>query len=90
MTSAVLSRLNLQDVNPGACFGPAGWRADPQGKVLISYNPTTGEPLARIAQATMQTYEEVMQHAVDAFRIWREVPAPKRGLVVRDLGDCPA
>src|SRR5512143_2590012 len=87
MTSAVLSKLNLQDVNPGACFGPNGWRADPQGQVLISYNPTTGEPLARIVQATAQTYEEVMQHAEDSFRMWRKVPAPKRGQVVRDLGD---
>jgi len=87
MTNAVLSKLNLQEVNPGACFGPDGWRADPQGKVMVSYNPTTGEPLARIIQATAQTYEEVMLHAVDAFHVWREVPAPKRGLVVRDLGN---
>ena len=85
MTNAVLSKLNLQEVNSGACFGPDGWRTDPQGKLLVSYNPTTGEPLARIVQATAQTYEEVMQHAEDSFRIWREVPAPKRGLVVRDL-----
>ena len=87
MTHAVLSKLGLQDVNPGACFGPDGWRADPQGQVLISYNPATGEPLARIVQATAHTYSEVIRHADDSFRTWREVPAPKRGLVVRDLGD---
>ena len=85
MPNTVLSKLNLQEVNPGACFGPDGWRADPQGKVLISYNPATGEPLARIVQATAQTYEEVMQQAEDGFRLWREIPAPKRGLVIRDL-----
>ena len=87
VTNAVLSKLNLQDVNPGVCCGPAGWHTDPHGKVLVSYNPTTGEPLARIVQATAQTYEQVMQCAVAAFRIWREVPGPKRGLVVRELGD---
>ncbi len=87
MLNAVLSKLNLQEINPGACFGPDGWRADPQGKELVSYNPTTGEPLARVIQATAQTYEEVMRHAVDAFHRWRELPAPKRGLVVRDLGE---
>jgi aldehyde dehydrogenase (NAD+) len=87
MSNSVLSKLNLQEINPGACFGPDGWRADPQGKLLISYNPTTGEPLARVVQATAQTYEEVVQHAIDAFRSWRELPAPKRGLVVRDLSD---
>jgi aldehyde dehydrogenase (NAD+) len=87
MLNAVLSKLNLQEVNPGACFGPDGWRSDPHGKVLTSYNPSTGEPLAGIVQATAHTYEEVMQHAADSFRTWREVPAPKRGLVVRDLSD---
>ena len=87
MLNAILSKLNLQETNPGACFGPDGWCTDPQGKVLVSYNPTTGEPLARVVQATAQTYDEVMQHAVSAFRSWRELPAPKRGLVVRDLGN---
>ena len=87
MPHTVLSKLNLQEINPGACFGPDGWHADPQGKALVSNNPTTGEPLARVIQATAQTYDEVMQHAVAAFRSWREMPAPKRGLVVRDLAE---
>jgi L-aminoadipate-semialdehyde dehydrogenase len=87
MLNAVLSKLNLQETNPGACFGSEGWRTDPQGRVLVSYNPTTGEQLARVIQATASTYEEVVQQAVGSFRAWRELPAPKRGLVVRDLGN---
>ena len=51
-TSSLLDKLQLKDVNPGACHGPNAWIADPAGKQLVSYNPTTGEPIAKIAQAT--------------------------------------
>jgi len=87
MSKALLSKLNLHDVNPGACYGPDGWLTDPQGEVLASYNPTTGEPLGRVVQATPHTYDEVVRRAEAAFKTWREVPAPKRGQLVRDLGN---
>ena len=63
MTKALLAKLHIQDVNPGACFGPDGWLSDPHGKELVSYNPTTGEPIARVVQATPQTYAEVVRQA---------------------------
>jgi aldehyde dehydrogenase (NAD+) len=84
---ALLSKLGIQDINPGACYGPDGWITDPKGKELVSYNPTTGEALAKIVQATASTYDQVMQQAQAAFLSWREVPAPKRGQVIRDLGE---
>jgi aldehyde dehydrogenase (NAD+) len=83
----ILEKLSIQDVNPGACSGPDNWLADHGGKELISYNPTTGEPLARIIQATPAVYEQVAATAHAAFLKWRDVPAPRRGQVVRDLGD---
>jgi aldehyde dehydrogenase (NAD+) len=84
---SLLEKLNIQPVNPGACTGADGWLTDPQGKELISYNPTTGEALAKIIQATPETYEKVASTAQEAFLKWRDVPAPKRGEVIRDLGD---
>ena len=84
---SLLAKLNLQDINPGACYGPDGWLSDPNGKELVSYNPTTGEKIASVLQATPGTFEQVMTQADAAFKVWREVPAPKRGQVVRDLGD---
>ena len=83
----LLEKLNIQPVNAGACTGPDGWLKDSKGKELVSYNPTTGEPLATVIQATPETYETVASAAHQAFMKWREVPAPKRGQVVRDLGD---
>ena len=84
---ALLAKLNLQDINSGACYGPDGWLTDPKGKELVSYNPTTGEKIASVIQATSAAYEQVMTQADAAFKIWREVPAPKRGQVIRDLSD---
>jgi len=84
---SVLQKLNIIDANPGACTGPDGWIADPKGKELVSFNPATGESLAKIIQATSETYEKVVSTAQAAFRTWREIPAPQRGQVVRDLGD---
>lgn len=83
----LLKKLNIQEINPGACTGPDGWISDPKGKELVSYNPTTGEALAKVIQATPASYETVAAAAHAAFLKWREVPAPKRGQVVRDLGD---
>jgi L-aminoadipate-semialdehyde dehydrogenase len=84
---ALLDTLGIEDVNRGASTGPDGWLSDPAGKELVSLNPTTGEPIAKIIQATPEIYEKVVSNAVKAFERWREVPAPKRGEVVRDLGE---
>ncbi len=86
-TKDLLSKLGLQDVNPGACTGPDGWLDDPSGEVLTSYNPATGEAIASVRMAGKDAYEQVMSAAQEAFRTWSETPAPKRGLVVRDLAE---
>lgn len=85
--NSVLDKLSVKSVNAGACTGPDGWLQDPKGKELVSYNPTTGEALATIVQATPEIYEKVAAAAQQTFLTWRQVPAPKRGQVVRDLGD---
>ncbi len=85
--NTLLARLGLAEHNPGACLGPDGWIEDPAGTALVSYNPATGEPIATVAQATRATYERVAQAADAAFQTWRLLPAPRRGLVIRDLGE---
>ncbi len=84
---ALLDKLGVKEVNAGACTGPDGWIEDPNGKELVSKNPTTGESIAAVVQATSESYEKVISAADDAFKSWREVPAPVRGQVVRDLGN---
>ncbi len=86
MSKSVLKKLQIEDVNPGACWGPDGWIMEKGGKQLKSYNPTTGEVLAEVVMASEQAYETVATKADEAFKSWRMIPAPKRGEVVRDLG----
>ena len=85
--NSILEKLNIQSVNAGACIGPDGWLKDSKGKELVSHNPATGEALAKVIQATPEIYERVAAAAQRAFLTWRQVPAPKRGAVVHDLGD---
>lgn len=84
---SLLSKLNIQEVNAGACFGPDAWITDPKGTELVSYNPSTGAAIAKIIQATPASYEKVVSAAQGAFAKWAATPAPKRGQVVRDLAD---
>jgi aldehyde dehydrogenase (NAD+) len=82
----ILEKLGLKDVNIGACSGPGAWHRDRAGKELVSYNPATGKPIAKVIQAAESSYEKVVGQAAEAFVSWRMTPAPRRGLVVRDLG----
>ena len=49
MSKELLESLGVKPVNPGACTG--SW-IDTRGKELVSYNPTNGEPIATVRQAT--------------------------------------
>jgi aldehyde dehydrogenase (NAD+) len=82
---SLLDKLGLQAVNQGTCVGPNSW-LDTEGAVFTSFNPTTGESIAAIVQTTPEAYEQVITHAQAAFLSWREMPAPKRGLMIRDFG----
>jgi aldehyde dehydrogenase (NAD+) len=85
--NSLLEKLNIQPINAGACTGPGGWLMDSKGKELVSYNPSSGEPLATVIQASAQIYEQVATSAQQSFLSWRLSPAPKRGEVVRDLAN---
>ena len=84
--NAILEKLQIKEVNAGVCFGPDGW-LESEGELLTSVNPTTGEAIARVMTATPKATDTAVNHAREAFATWRDVPAPKRGLVVRDLGN---
>jgi len=46
-----------------------------------------GEKIGSVSPASKQEYEKAIQTAADAFKIWRLVPAPKRGEIVRQVGE---
>jgi aldehyde dehydrogenase (NAD+) len=79
----VLRALGLEDESSGAF---AGTWLDTSGPRLVSVDPATGEPIAAVRTATRADYEQVAQVTTEAFRAWRQWPAPRRGEVVRLLG----
>jgi aldehyde dehydrogenase (NAD+) len=85
--TATLSALGLREMNSGTWSGTHGWSRQTSAKLIESINPATGERLAAVRGATLEDYEHVLDAAVAAARAWRQVPAPKRGEVVRLLAD---
>ena len=60
---------------------------NPRAANWIRFNPATGEPLARVRMAGPADYEAVVARAAEAFLEWRMMPAPKRGDIVREIGN---
>ena len=87
MSTSLLKKLDISDVNAGACAGPDAWIDDRAAERMPSINPTTGEPIAAVALATPAAYDRVVDAAARAFETWRDRPAPRRGELVRDLGN---
>jgi aldehyde dehydrogenase (NAD+) len=84
-TKDILSALGLDAVNAGACA--RGWIGDTSASELASLSPATRNVIAKVRQADATAYERVAATAYETFLDWRMVPAPKRGEVVRALGD---
>ena len=83
---SLLQKLQIAEINPGACAGPEWIRAS-DGQKLTSFNPSTGEAIATVELASVASYDTVATAAAQSFHVWRERPAPKRGELVRDLGN---
>ena len=81
----VLTRLEITPVNSGACWGI--WIPEPAGGEMASVDPTDGSEIARVKMAGPDDYEQVIRNAAAAFLDWRHLPAPKRGQIVREIGD---
>ncbi|MCS7024429.1 MAG: aldehyde dehydrogenase family protein [Bryobacteraceae bacterium] len=81
----ILARLGIEPVNSGA--HGVDWIAQPGGELLDSINPATGASLAAVRLAMEEDYDEVTYQTAKLFEKWRMFPAPKRGLIVREIGD---
>ena len=79
---AVLSSLQLSDVNMGVCDGP-DWYGN--GKEVDVISPINGQRIASVAQGNAADFERLVQSAQESFLQWRNWPAPKRGEIVRQF-----
>ncbi len=83
----LLKKLRLAVSNSGASTGQNWWSQYTEEGEITSYNPTDGKAIGSVYRASAADYEKMMQTSQQAFLTWRNVPAPKRGEVVRAIGD---
>ncbi|WP_066630535.1 L-piperidine-6-carboxylate dehydrogenase [Labilibacter marinus] len=81
----MIKALGLSGNNLGLCSGTQ-WK-DTEGKQLTSHSPIDGHPIGKVHQATKGDYINMVDDALLAFKQWRQIPAPQRGEVVRQIGN---
>lgn len=81
----ILAQLGITSQNKGTSTG-SEW-LDSKGPVLESFSPVNGQQIATIQATDAASYAHVVETAQQAFTYWRTVPAPKRGEIVRQMGD---
>jgi aldehyde dehydrogenase (NAD+) len=82
-----LKSLHINATNHGASTGPSWWsRTESEGEI-ISYNPATEKAIGSVYSASLSDYEKIISASEKAFLKWRTLPAPKRGDIVRQIGD---
>lgn len=81
----VLETLGIEKNNEGASTGTAWLKAG--GEKIHSDSPVDGKRIASVTSVTDKTYDKVVTKAQEAFEEWRMWPAPKRGEVVRQIGE---
>jgi aldehyde dehydrogenase (NAD+) len=80
-----LKVLGIKATNPGVSTGKRWIKSN--GPVIKSYSPVDGKLIAKVSSGDKQTFEKVVTQSKKAFREWSKVPAPKRGEVVRQIGE---
>ena len=83
---AALKALGIQAVNSGGSTGKHCWSDHAEGALIQSINPATGEAIAAVRSCAAADYERIVVQAQETFTTWRMVPAPKRGELIRLIG----
>ena len=81
----ILNQLGIQQINGGASTGTQWIKTS--GKDIVSFSPVDGKDIATVTACTEQEYEQVLSQAQTAFLEWRMYPSPKRGDIVRQVGE---
>lgn len=77
-----LKDLGLKAENDGVFNGSWGGK----GQTVTSVSPSNGRPIARVRQGSLEDYNETVKCAKEAWKYWAMTPAPKRGEIVRQIG----
>ncbi len=80
-----LQQLQIQKENEGTSTGAAWIKS--KGELILSFSPVDNQLIGAVGTTDKAAYEQVIKTAENAFLQWRNWPAPKRGEVVRQLGE---
>jgi aldehyde dehydrogenase (NAD+) len=82
---SILAQLHIESINQGASTGSQWLKAT--GPQIESYSPADGKLIATVQSVQAAEYDAVVTAAQQAFIEWRTWPAPKRGEIVRQIGE---
>ncbi len=80
----MLQILKLENENYGSSTGTKFFG---EGELISSFSPVDGKLIGKVKITTPEEYEQIIQKSQETNLLWRDVPAPKRGDIVRQLGD---
>ncbi len=80
-----LKTLKIEPINKGVSTGTEWIHS--AGETIDSVSPVDGKKIGSVIATDKKSYEEVVRKAEEAFNTWRLIPAPRRGEIVRQIGD---
>ena len=80
-----LEQLHIEKNNHGSSTG-LQW-IESNGITIESYSPVDGKLIGSVIATDQEAFEHIVLKSQDAFTTWRMWPAPKRGEIVRQLGE---
>ena len=84
MENTFLKKLGLTEYNAGSSTGQ---ESRDSGQYLQSFSPVDGTLIGSVSKTTREEYDHVIGKAQEAFKVWRTIPAPQRGEIVRQYGN---
>jgi len=83
----ILKALKLSAKNLSTSTGSKWWSNTTTEGEIVSYNPADEQAIASVYNCSPADYEHVITESQKTFLEWRMLPAPKRGEIVRQIGD---
>lgn len=80
-----LNELAIKEINAGVSTGIEWIKTEK--RLLNSYSPVDGKLIGSVQLTTPEAYNKIIDTASTAFLVWRQIPSPKRGEIVRQIGD---
>ena len=86
-TQEVLKRFNLDAIHSGSYSYNLGWGKTEDCELIEAECPADAKIVGHVASSTASDYQQIIADATEYQKIWRMVPAPSRGELIRRIGE---